>query len=203
MEPMALKAADELTGPNALKVRTFSSRIAVQKSKKKPMPNALAKVVADSFFFPLTGRWWIKHSSGHSPFHSEHLLPVYIRTLAVILHASGPWALSLPQMTSEFWDVLLSIRAGALTNKQYGVLEALLFAFLMLLEVNENKEKLAKEHAKELLETQEWSRLVLESIAPGDEEGDRARMLAASIVVHCSEVVQKWQRLMIGDMVDI
>lgn len=202
VEPMALKAADELTGPNALKVRTFSSRMAVQKSKPKLTPNALAAVVADGFFFPLTGRWWIKHASGSSPFHSEHLLPVYLRTLAVMLHAAGPWALALPQMTSEFWDVLLAVRSGALANKRYGVLEALLFALLVLLEVNENKERLAAEHAKEILETQEWSRLVLERIAPGDAEGDRARMLAASIIVRCGEVAHKWQKLMIGDMVD-
>ena len=202
VEPMALKAADELTGPNALKVRTFSSR-AGKRQKPKPVPNALAKVVADGFFFPLTGRWWLKHPSGASPLQSEHVLPAYLRTLAVILHAAGPGALALPQMTSELWDVLLAARAGALVERRRGVLEALLFAFLMLLEVNENKERLAREHAREIVETQEWARLVLERTAAGDEEGDRARMLAASIVVRCGEVAQKWQKLMIGDMVDL
>ena len=59
IQPMAAEAADKFTGPNALKVRTFSSRMAVEKKRQKPIPNALAKVVADSFFFPLTGRWRI------------------------------------------------------------------------------------------------------------------------------------------------
>ena len=59
IQPMAAEAADKLSGPNALKVRTFSSRMAVEKKRQKPIPNALAKVVADGFFFPLTGRWQI------------------------------------------------------------------------------------------------------------------------------------------------
>ena len=59
IQPMAAEAADKFTGPNALKVRTFSSRMAVEKRRQKPIPNALAKVVADGFFFPLTGRWRI------------------------------------------------------------------------------------------------------------------------------------------------
>jgi len=57
--PMAAEAADKLSGPNALKVRTFSSRMEVEKRRKKPIANELAKVVADGFFFPLTGRWWV------------------------------------------------------------------------------------------------------------------------------------------------
>ncbi|KAL8696762.1 MAG: hypothetical protein Q9224_002637 [Gallowayella concinna] len=57
LQPMALQARETLSGPNALKVRTFSSRMEVEKRRTKPIPNALAKVVADGFFFPLTGRW--------------------------------------------------------------------------------------------------------------------------------------------------
>jgi len=60
IQPIAIEAADKLTGPNALKVRTFSSRMEVEKKRKKVAPNELAKLVADAFFFPLTGRWWIQ-----------------------------------------------------------------------------------------------------------------------------------------------
>lgn len=59
IQPLAAEAADQVSGPNALKVRTFSSRLAVEKKRKKPIPNALAKIVAEGFFFPLTGRWRI------------------------------------------------------------------------------------------------------------------------------------------------
>lgn len=57
LRPIAAEAADQATGPNALKVRTFSSRLAVEGKRQKAIPNQLAKVVADAFFLPLIGRW--------------------------------------------------------------------------------------------------------------------------------------------------
>lgn len=58
MQPMAAEAADQFTGPNILKVRTFSSRMEVEKKRARPAENKLGKVVASGFYFPLTGRWW-------------------------------------------------------------------------------------------------------------------------------------------------
>ncbi|KAF2436340.1 hypothetical protein EJ08DRAFT_691514 [Tothia fuscella] len=203
--PLALNAADQLSGPNALKVRTFSSRMSVEKARKKPIPNALAKIVAENFFFPLTGRWWSQMQAygNKSVAFSSHLLPTYLRTLAILLNASGPSTLSLPQMTSELWDLLLSLRSNALNENDIGVLESLLFTFLALLDMNEDKQRLATEHGKELVETQEWAKMVLERMGEGGEEAERVRMLAAVVVVRCHEVVEKWQRLMLGDMVDL
>ncbi len=201
IQPMAATAADQITGPNVLKVRTFSSRMAVEKKRQRPIPNALAKVVAEGFFFPLTGRWRIHlqscgESSSHtSPFLLSHLL----KTLSLILHASGSSTLSLPQMTSEFWDLLLSLRPRATDP---AVLEALLFAFLTLLDINENDQRrVAEEHAKELLETQKWVGTVFERIGGGSEEGDRIRMLAAGVLMRTREVVEKYQRMLMGDMI--
>lgn len=57
IKPMALALADQVSGPNVLKVRTFSSRMAVELRRKRPVPNELAKIVATGFFFPLAGRW--------------------------------------------------------------------------------------------------------------------------------------------------
>ena len=57
IQPLALERMDKLTGPKALKVRTFSSRMEVEKKRKRPITNELAKIVADGFFFPLTGRY--------------------------------------------------------------------------------------------------------------------------------------------------
>lgn len=59
LQPMAIEAADRLSGPDVLKVRTFSSRMAVEKKRQKPIPNALAKILAEGFFLPLTGLWRI------------------------------------------------------------------------------------------------------------------------------------------------
>ncbi|KAF2806631.1 uncharacterized protein BDZ99DRAFT_448045 [Mytilinidion resinicola] len=202
LSPMAASAADSLTGPNALKIRTFSSRMAVEAKRKKPIPNALAAIVAQNFFFPLTGRWWT-HMQASDPdniYTSPHLLPPFLQTLAILLNASGPSTLSLPQMTSELWDLLLSVRGAAVQDPL--ILAALLFALLTLLETNEDKQRLAREHAKELLETQEWVRGVFERLGAGAEEDEKVRMLAAGVMVRCHEVVEKYQRTMAGDMMD-
>ena len=107
-------------------------------------------------------------------------------------------------MTSEFWDLLLSLRSTSASSDDPTVLEALLFALLTLLDVNEDKRRVAVEHAKELLETQEWAQLVFDRAGggKGDEEGERVRMLAASVLVRAREVVEKYQRLLVGDMFD-
>ncbi|KAL8822260.1 MAG: hypothetical protein Q9191_006999, partial [Dirinaria sp. TL-2023a] len=177
MKPMAIEAADQISGPNALKVRTFSSRMEVEKKRAKPMANELAKTVADGFFFPLTGLWRVQlQAYGNDNVHtSPFLLTHYLKTLSLILHAAGTSPLSLPQMTTEFWDLLLSLRARAAGAPP--VLEALLFAFLTLLDLNAEQQhrqrRLAEDHAKELLETREWVQVVFENVGAGSEEGDR------------------------------
>ena len=103
-------------------------------------------------------------------------------------------------MTSEFWDLLLSLRPRAADPS---VLEALLFAFLTLLDINENDQRrIAEQQAKELLETQEWVNGLFERIGGGSEEGERIRMLAAGVLMRCREVVEKYQRMLMGDLVD-
>jgi telomere length regulation protein len=197
LSPLALQAADQLSGPNILKVRTFSSRMEVEKKRQKPIPNALAQIVAENFFFPLTGRWWLQvRASNDSLYASTHLLPTFLQTLSLLLNASGPNTLALPQMTREYWDLLLSVRGLASKDKQ--VLSAVLFGFLMVLETNENKERLATEQGNELMETQSWVKMVFEGLGTGSEEDERVRVLAAGVVVRCQEVVEKYQRRMAG-----
>ena len=138
-------------------------------------------------------------SGGKSIYFDPFLLVSYLKTLALILHASGSSTLPLPQMTSEFWDLLLSLRQ----QPDPTVLEALLFSLLTLLDINEDKQRLAREHSKELLETQEWVTVVFESAGGGhggSAEGERVRMLAASLLVRTREVIEKYQRLLMGEM---
>lgn len=66
LQPMAANATDELAGPNALKVRTFSSRMEVEKKRQdrdaqrqKGRVKDLNKVLAEGFFYPLQGRFEI------------------------------------------------------------------------------------------------------------------------------------------------
>ncbi|KAI9720016.1 MAG: hypothetical protein M1812_003142 [Candelaria pacifica] len=224
IEPMAISAADNLSGPNALKVRTFSSRMAIEKARKPPISNKLSKLVSEAFFFPLTGRWWVhmQTSSPNSSHRTPFLLSTYLQTLSLILHASGPNTPTLPQMTSEFWDLLLSLRSPSLTTSHQTsqqtpnqhhqqqtpqhqhdtlILTTLLFSLLTLLETNTNKHHLASTHSKNILETREWANVVFSMTPGGEEEGERIRMLAASIIVKTNEVVEEFQRLMMGDLV--
>lgn len=210
LQPIAASAADSLSGPNILKVRTFSSRMAVESRRKKPISNALAKIVAEAFFFPLTGHWWQNlqahggagRSQDYNVQFQPMLLSTYLKTLAILLHASGPATLSLAQLTEELWGVALRVRTHAFED--VAVLEAVLFVFLTILEINEDKRGLAEEFGKELMETQGWVELVFERSSGGgdDEEGRRVRMLAAGVLVKTREVVEKHQRLLVGSMMD-
>jgi len=64
LQPLAANAADAITGPNALKVRTFSSRLDVEKrrqqreaQRKKSTLKDLHKVLTEGYFYSLTGRF--------------------------------------------------------------------------------------------------------------------------------------------------
>lgn len=64
LQPLAANAADALSGPNALKVRTFSSRMEVEKrrqqrdaQRRKATVKDLHKVLSEGFFFPLKSRF--------------------------------------------------------------------------------------------------------------------------------------------------
>lgn len=201
--PMATELADRLTGPSILKVRTFSSRMAVEKKRKRPIANTLAKVVAESFFFPLTGRFVIHLKafglSRSNVIFQPYLLVLFIKTLSLLLHASGPSTLSLPQMTSELWDLLLGLRTQSIGD--ITVIEAMLFGFLTILDINEDKRRLVMENGRQMLETQEWIETIFGRVgAGGSEEDERVRMLAAGCLIRIREAVEKYQALLLGDL---
>ena len=200
IQPLAASLADKATGPDVLKVRTFSSRLAVESRRKAPITNALSSIVADSFFFPLTGRFFahFKAYGSKNVIFEPYLLSSFLKTLSLILHASGPLTLQLPQMTSEMWDLLLSLMMQGQGDRSIG--EALLFAFMTLLEINEDKRRLAEAHGRELLETQGWVELFFQSLGAGTEEDDNVRALAAGVLFKIREVVEKYQALLIGDL---
>ncbi len=63
IQPMAQEMAEKLGGPKVLKVQRVSSRIAVEKNRKKPAANELAKIAGNAFIFPLLGLWWAKRKA--------------------------------------------------------------------------------------------------------------------------------------------
>jgi len=200
---MAVEAADQATGPNILKVRTFSSRMEVEKRRAAPVQRKIVSVVAEGFFFPLTGAWWVNaRDFGVGRLH-PHLLSTFLKTLAVILHAAGPAAPALPQMTSELWDLIFALRGGGVGEEDVAVLEGALFALLTLLDINieaggAGRKRLAEEHGQQLVETQEWVDAVFEG---SGEEG--VRMLAASVLVKIGGVVEEYRRTLMGNLLSL
>lgn len=104
-------------------------------------------------------------------------------------------------MTSEFWSLLLNLRGQALND--VNVMEALLFALLVLIETNTDQRRLAREHGSDLFETQEWAKMVHEQAQSSNAEGERVTVLSAGVVVRAQEVVDKFRKDMLGDLVDV
>ena len=214
IQPMALDAADKMSGPNVLKVRTFSSRMEVEKKRKKVIPNALAKVVAEGFFFPLTGRWWqnLQAYGAENVHFQPFLLSTYLKTLALILHAAGSGTLSLPQMTAEFWDLLLGVRYRS-TQGEMGVTQAALFGLIALLDVNDSTSGgdgmrgLCERHGREVVESSEWVAAVFHGTRGGDEGGggqeNEVKMLAAGVLIRLREAVEKHQTMLMGNLIGV
>jgi telomere length regulation protein len=202
LAPLAASAADSLTGPNVLKVRTFSSRLAVEARRGKPIHRKILDVVGQAFFFPLTGGWWVaaKDYGGAQPHADAHLLSLFLNTLSVLVHAAGPAAPALGQMSSEFFELLLSLRGGAAGDVR--VAEAVLLGMLTVLEVNveagaEGRRRLAEEHGREVVECKEWVEGVFDGVFGGEES---VRRLAAGVLVKVGEVAEDYRRTLLGGL---
>lgn len=217
MAPIAANAADAATGPDVLKLSTFSSRLeqhnsSSSRSKAKPrvraIPNTTAQLIATAFFFPLTARFQsaLHSSAGRTRgiIFQPFLLSLYLKTLAVLLHAAGPSTLALPDMTTELWGLLLgsSVRAHAVGD--LGVTHAVLFALLTVLEVNGNRMRdICQTMSREVVETQEWVAQVFNGTRGEDASGEEGevRALAAGCLVRIREGMEKYRMLLMGDMI--
>ncbi|EME79492.1 uncharacterized protein MYCFIDRAFT_114712, partial [Pseudocercospora fijiensis CIRAD86] len=210
LKPLALSAADKATSDlNAVKVRTFSSRLTSEnRTKRRPSSNQLGKVFATSFFFPLVSRYQqdlAVYGQGSVFASSPFVQVTFLKTLALLLHASGPTTLQLPELTTAFWDLLLALRVKAASD--ISILEAVLFSVLTILEINTEDggfQRLASENPKQLMETQQWIQIVFERtgggqlVVEGSTEETKVRTLAAGVLMKCREVIEAYQSQLIG-----
>ncbi len=107
-------------------------------------------------------------------------------------------------MTSEFLSLILSLRSHS--TGSLPVTEALLFAFLTVLEVNgasDQGRRLAAENGKALLEMGEWVEGVLRRVLGDGEEEGRVKGLAAGCVGRVREVVEREERVLVGELVGL
>jgi telomere length regulation protein len=239
LAPMAATAADAATGPDVLKLSTFTSRlddnntnntnpndqIAPSNPKikhksphpKKPrlraIPNTTAALISTAFFAPLTARFQAAlHTSSATArsrsqkkilFH-PHLLALYLKTLALLLHAAGPATLALPHMTAELWRLLLHTSVRAQCVGDLGVTQAVLFGFAALLDVNEDRmREVCVEMGREVVEAVEWVAGVFGGLRGGDGpdgggEEERVKVLAAGVLVRLREGVVRYRLVLVG-----
>lgn len=221
LAPIAAEAADAVTGPDVLKISTFTSRLEHQQSgpssvKRKPVtrpriraiPNTTAQLLYTSFFSPLVARFQaaMRSSSrtrGALIFRQPHLLATYLRTLGIVAHAGGPGTLALPTMTAELWGVLLRARTAG--GGDVGVARAVLFSLLALLDVNEDRMRdVCADMGPEVVETMEWVAGIFEGTRGGDGgkgEEDEVKMLSAAVLIRLREGVEKYRAVLVGDMI--
>ncbi|KXL41997.1 MAG: hypothetical protein FE78DRAFT_155358 [Acidomyces sp. 'richmondensis'] len=210
IKPMAIEAADKSTAHlNPVKIRTFSSRMEVERTKRQAPENRLAKIFGTAFFSPLVGRFqqeMATYGAGSIYISSSFLLATFLKTLALLFHASGAATIALPQITADFWELVLSLRVHAAADLI--VLEALLFSLLTLLEVNSNRQCIAEEYPKQLMETQKWVELIFDRLGGstlvknGIGEEGRVHALAAGVLLKTRELVSAYQIQLFGRVIE-
>lgn len=203
--PLAAEAADATTGPDVLKLQTFTTRYKSRNKLSKPrvraIPNTTAAILSTYFFSPLTAHFQFALRSSKPAVLNPALLALYLQTLAIIVNAAGPSTLALPQLTSELWLLLLRTRVHV--SGHVGALRGWLVAMSVLLHVNDdNMRRLCEEHGRDMVESREWVSGVFERTRgeDGGEEND-VKMLAAGILIQLGEAIETHQALLLGDLI--
>lgn len=221
LRPIAAQAADDAVGPDVLKLASFKSRLSTETKNKtksakraatvQPTANTIGPLLASSFFFPLTARFQLAVQTSSSSrmrrvLFDPSLLSLYLKTLAVVLHATGPSALALPDMTTELWKLLLSSSVQSHCVGDMLVTHAVLFAVMALLDVNENRiRELCRDLPREVVQTRDWALQVLDNLhgsdaANGSQESE-IKMLAAGTYIRLTEGMESYKNLLMGEMI--
>lgn len=219
--PIAAKAADQATGPDVLKLASFTSRLdtsgqlakVARAAKTTKKTNTAAPVIATAIFFPLAARFQLAlhmavGSSGaarstRSVLFEPSVLSLYLKTLAVSLHAVGPGALALPEMTAELWSLLLGSSVQAHCVGDVVVTHTVLFALLAMLDVNEGRMRdICRDMSREVVQTRDWIMQVLESTrSSSDGQENEVQMLAAGTYIRLTEGMESYRSLLLGEMI--
>ncbi|KAI1031801.1 hypothetical protein LB504_000726 [Fusarium proliferatum] len=204
LAPLAAEAADANTGPDILKLQSFTARYKSKSSSKPRMraiPNTTAALLATSFFSPLTAHFQVALRSAKPIILNHALLALYLQTLGIVVHAAGPSTLSLPQLTAELWDLLLGVRVHVFGD--LGAMKGWLVAMASLLEVNGgDMRRLCETQGREVMETREWVAIVFEKTRGEDGgEENEVKMLAAGVLIRLGGAIERYQALLMGDLV--
>ncbi|KAE8319412.1 telomere length regulation protein-domain-containing protein [Aspergillus transmontanensis] len=218
LQPLAANAADSLSGPNALKVRTFSSRMEVEKQRQqreaqrqKSVAKDLYKVLAEGFFHPLKSRFEMmmlqfasSTAPSYNPFITPNLLTLFIQTLTLTLSTMGPHTPYLPTVTEDALTFLLSLHTRPVSDDPT-IISALLALFLAIVDLNvasgsTGEERLVTELAPQVIELREWAGEVFDRTpaVKGDGPREQVRTFAAGVMVKLGEVMERYQGRLMG-----
>ncbi|KAJ9502393.1 telomere binding protein [Exophiala xenobiotica] len=226
LQPMALSAADKLSGPDILKVRTFSSRMAVaakeaakSEARSKRIPKDLHKLLSESIYLPFCSRLTLLLSSrASSPYLANStllhasLVRLSIQTLIVLVSTLGPNAFQLATVTRESLLLLLAIHAIPALAHDPVILPAILHLLLALLELNIEagstaEERLVTDFGPMIAELVSWAAGLGERVSIPEVHGEKGLgmampwpVLVAGVQVKWQEVGRKFQGRMLGLM---
>jgi telomere length regulation protein len=229
LQPLALAAADKLSGPDVLKVRTFSSRLEIQRRKAekeaertKRIPKDLHVLLATSFYLPLCLRMNLLLTSApnsvtRSTLFEANIVRLFLQTLTVILHCLGPNAVQLVDVTRETLGLLGTLHNIVALAYDPVVLPAMCQLLLTILDLNISagtvaEERLVTEFGPAMAELVRWTGDLADGggvSVPVAGEGDGENvdgvglpwtLLVAGIQVRWGEVGRKFQGRMMGLM---
>ena len=219
LQPMALAAADKVSGPDILKVRTFSSRLDVekktaQKAKQRQtrIPKDIHKLLTESLFLPICCRMSLllgsRPNTNTTTLFEPHILRLFLQTLTILFTTLGPHALQLPIVTRETLILLTNLHVINTLSTDAAVLPALLQLLLTTLDLNVSagtvgEEKLVTEFGETISELVAWAGnlsnvIAIPAIEKSEGMGIAWTVLVAGIQVKWHEVGRKFQGRMIG-----
>lgn len=226
LQPMALEAAEKITGPNILKVRTFSSRMAVaaktaakREARSKRIPKDLHKLLSEAIYLPLCSRMTLFLSAvstapylANSTLLHPSMLKLHLQTLIVLLSTIGPNALQLPTLTRETLLLLTALHTLPALAHDPVVLPAMLHLLLTMLDLNveagsTSEERLVTDFGPMIAELVSWATSLGDRVSIPEVDSDPGLgmalpwpVLVAGIQVKWQEVGRKFQGRMLGLM---
>lgn len=182
---------DELSGGKILRM----SRKLTKKQAPVcggPIIKNYAKVISSYFYFPLVEVWY-KAGGVNIGHYTPIFIAHYVKTLTLLLHAAYPTATDLPDMTKEFFLIIVPILLAA-THDQLQVIESIVTGTLLVLDITDDRDILNNYH-NELQKIKNWVSVFWESIID-----DKVKSLCASLLLRLSKVEENLERLLIDQM---
>ena len=217
LAPLALEAADKLSGPDVVKIRKFSSRLdakahktGTEQNRRTRIPKNLHRVIAEFYMLPLCGRWSMllsTTSQGHSNLFEPLNVKLTLQTLVVLYDCLGSNALQLPAVTREVLTLLLLIHSTPSLALNPLVLPALLQLTLTTLDVNiasgsVGEERLVTDFGSQLAELLSWASSLNESsttvMLTTEDRTLPWNLLLAACQVRWHAIGRKFQGRMLG-----